>query len=260
MKSIAASASGVLDAARPGSVPSATICTSVNRIVTMMIVMISANGTARLGSRASPAGTGTTSYPPNAKIRSSPVADSCGERWRLVRDEQRRVDEEDPDDHEGDEREQLPHRQHVQYQAALLDPLDVDGGNRDDDRRDEGGARPAGPERRHVEPERRGQDVDDRRPARRAREPQHPADFERGKAAERRASVQVGAACAIEPAAHLGKRQRDEHRGQADRRDEPGAPAADARGIERRLRKDRAADHLVDADRRQIPAAQLAAK
>ena len=43
----------------------------------MTIVMIRANGTARLGSRASPAGTGTTSYPPNAKIRSSPVAESC---------------------------------------------------------------------------------------------------------------------------------------------------------------------------------------
>ena len=61
MKSTAASASGVRDAARPGSVPSATICTSVIRIVTMTIVMIRANGTARLGSRASPAGTGMTS-------------------------------------------------------------------------------------------------------------------------------------------------------------------------------------------------------
>ena len=63
------------------------------------------------------------------------------------------------------------------------------------------GARPAGPERRHVESEGGGEDVDHGGPARRAREPQHPADFERGKAAERRARVEVGAAGAIEPAA-----------------------------------------------------------
>ena len=55
------SASGVCEAAQAGSVPSATTCTSVMIAVTMAIVMISANGTARRGSFASPADTGTTS-------------------------------------------------------------------------------------------------------------------------------------------------------------------------------------------------------
>ncbi len=66
-----ASASGVFDAVRDGSVPSATICTSVKMSVTMTIVMISANGTSRRGFLDSPAGSGITSYPPKAKISSS---------------------------------------------------------------------------------------------------------------------------------------------------------------------------------------------
>jgi hypothetical protein len=43
--------------------------------VTITIVMISAKGMALRGSVASPAGTGITSYPPNAKISSRPVAE-----------------------------------------------------------------------------------------------------------------------------------------------------------------------------------------
>ena len=49
MNSAAASASGVFDCASPGNVPSATTCTNVITIVTMTIVMISANGTSRRG-------------------------------------------------------------------------------------------------------------------------------------------------------------------------------------------------------------------
>ena len=64
MKSSAASASGVADAARFGSVPTATTCASVMTIVTTTMVMTSANGTWRRGLLASPAGTGTTSKPP----------------------------------------------------------------------------------------------------------------------------------------------------------------------------------------------------
>ena len=85
MNSSDASASGVLEAARSGSVPIATTCASVITIVTIMIVMISANGTAARGSLASPAGTGMTSYPPNAKMSSRPVDDSCGKRRRRCR-------------------------------------------------------------------------------------------------------------------------------------------------------------------------------
>ena len=60
-KSDAASASGVFDDVSDGSVPSATTCESVITAAAITIVMTSANGTARRGSRASPAGTGTTS-------------------------------------------------------------------------------------------------------------------------------------------------------------------------------------------------------
>ena len=56
-----ASASGVREVARPGSVPSATICARVRTMVTTTTVMISANGTVRCGSFDSPAGTGITS-------------------------------------------------------------------------------------------------------------------------------------------------------------------------------------------------------
>src|SRR5260221_1488137 len=58
-----ASASGVFDAARSGSVASATTCASVRTTVTTTMVMTSAKGTVRCGSRDSPAGTGSTSDP-----------------------------------------------------------------------------------------------------------------------------------------------------------------------------------------------------
>ena len=61
MNSNEASASGVFDAARLGSVPIATICASVMMAVTAMIVATKANGTCRRGSVASPAGTPITS-------------------------------------------------------------------------------------------------------------------------------------------------------------------------------------------------------
>ncbi len=72
----AASASGVFDCARFGNVPSDTTCASVMTIVTIAMVMISAKGTMRRAARVSPAVTGTTSYPPNAKMRSSTDVDS----------------------------------------------------------------------------------------------------------------------------------------------------------------------------------------
>src|SRR5258708_33150006 len=65
----AASASGVFEAARLGSVPSATIWASVRTAVTTTIVVIKANGTARRGSLASPAGKGATLDAPEAQKR-----------------------------------------------------------------------------------------------------------------------------------------------------------------------------------------------
>ncbi|MDQ3347477.1 MAG: hypothetical protein M3545_05870 [Acidobacteriota bacterium] len=76
----AESASGVFEAASAGSVPSATTCASVVSPATMRMVMMSAKGTSRRGWRVSPATTGITSYPPNAKIKSRPLLDrSCSE-------------------------------------------------------------------------------------------------------------------------------------------------------------------------------------
>ena len=76
----AASAIGVLCAGRSGSRPCATTCASVITPITARIVRTSANGTCRRGSTASPAGTGTTSYPPYTKIISSAAA----ENWPSV--------------------------------------------------------------------------------------------------------------------------------------------------------------------------------
>ena len=57
----AALTTGVENEARSGSVPSATTCASVMIAATHAMVTISAKGTARRGSRVSPATTGTTS-------------------------------------------------------------------------------------------------------------------------------------------------------------------------------------------------------
>ena len=61
MNSSEASASGVFAAARSGSVPIATSCTSTMMAVTATIVAMKANGKCRRGFVASPAGTPMTS-------------------------------------------------------------------------------------------------------------------------------------------------------------------------------------------------------
>jgi hypothetical protein len=114
------------------------------------------------------------------------------------------------DGHERDERQQLADGEHVQHQAALADAPDIDGGNREDDERDEGRTHRAGIERREVEGERRREDVDDSGPARDPGEPEHPPDFERREPAERRARVEVGAAGRIEAPTDFGEAQSDE--------------------------------------------------
>ena len=60
----AASAIGVACAARSGSTACAAIWVRVITAITTRMVVMSANGTCRRGSSASPAGTGMTSYPP----------------------------------------------------------------------------------------------------------------------------------------------------------------------------------------------------
>ena len=103
----------------------------------------------------------------------------------------------------------------------------------------DGNRRGAGPAPRHrgpVEPERADEHVDHRGPARDAREPLHPADFEGGEPAERGASVEIGPAGPFEAAADLGEAERDQHRratrkcrsatGSTCRRSPPALPAA----------------------------------
>src|SRR5687768_851954 len=81
MNVAAESASGVFDWAMPGSVPNATTWVSRVMAATMMMVMIRAKGMALRGSLVSPPRTGTTSYPPNAKIRMSAPVESC---WTVI--------------------------------------------------------------------------------------------------------------------------------------------------------------------------------
>ena len=97
-----------------------------------------------------------------------------------------------------------------------------------------------------------------RRLARDAREPLHPPDFEPDEPAEGRAGVQVRAAGPFEPAADFGETQRDEQRRKPDREKRHRAPAPDLCRHLGRQQEYCAADHLVDADRGEIPFAELA--
>ncbi len=182
----------------------------------------------------------------------------AGHRRRIR--ERAPVDVEDADRGEDDQRQQLGDREDVHDHLALPDAADVDPADRRDDRREERRTRHRSEQRRPVASERVDEDVDHRRPARRAREPHHPADFEGGESAERRACVEVRASGSLEAAPCFGERQRREQRGESDRCDEPRSPCPGRRGEPRGEREDAAADHLVHADGGEVPAAQLAAQ
>ena len=119
-------------------------------------------------------------------------------------------------------------------------------------------APPAGRHDRPVEAERKRQAVDDGCLARGARDPLHPAHLEADEPAERRARVEIRTARPLEAAADFGEAKRDEQRREAGHDERRHAPGADLRGHARRRQENGAADDLVDADRRQIPAPQLA--
>ena len=78
------------------------------------------------------------------------------------------------------------------------------------------------------------------------------------EAAERRARVEVRAAGAVRTGCRPPRStaRRRARRAPSDERER--APAADLRGDLRRHQEDGAADHLVDADRGEIPAAERA--
>ena len=78
------------------------------------------------------------------------------------------------------------------------------------------------------------------------------------EAAERRAGVEIGAAGAIEAAADFREAQRHGERGEPHQHEADRAPGADLRRDLRRHQEDRAADHLVDADRGEVPAPERA--
>ena len=77
-------------------------------------------------------------------------------------------------------------------------------------------------------------------------------------AAEGSAGVEIGAAGALESAADFGETERDGQREEADQHEADRAPGADLRSHLRRPHEDGAADHLVHADRSEIPFAKSA--
>ena len=150
--------------------------------------------------------------------------------------------------------------QRVEDETALPDAPDIDCCERGDDERNESASRPSRSEDRRIERQRRCKYVDHRGPARGSGEPEHPAHLERGETSEGSAHVEIGTAGRVEAAAHFREGERNEQRRKPGRGDQPRAPGTDARGIERRLRKQRAAYDLIDTDGREIPPAKLAAQ
>ena len=156
------------------------------------------------------------------------------------------------------ERHELADGHHVDDERALADAADVDPAEDQRERDQERRAGPAGRQRRPVVAERDGGRRHDARLARGAREPLHPADLEADEIAERRARVEIRAAGRVEAAAQLGEAERDGERQQPDQDEADRAPRADLRRDLRRPEEDRAADHLVDAERGEVPASERA--
>ena len=129
-------------------------------------------------------------------------------RERRQRREARRLDEEDADDDEERQRHELADRQRVDEPCALTDAAHVDQREHRGHARQHQVARPARGQHWPVVPERDGDAGHDAGLARRTREPLHPADFERGEAAERRARVEIRSAGAFKAAADFGKTER----------------------------------------------------
>ncbi len=173
----------------------------------MTIVMISANGTARRGSRASPAGTGIDLVAAERKDQQQAGRREIRERRRRSPARARAGSTKNsPTAMNMTSGSSLPivstlrtrllcrmPRMLIAAIATMTSVMKVARGR-------------AGRERRPVEARAtRREHVDDRRPAGGAREPQHPADLERREPAERRARVEVRAAGAVEAARHFGE-------------------------------------------------------
>src|SRR5205807_4259170 len=80
------------------------------------------------------------------------------------------------------------------------------------------------------------------------------------ESSEGRASVQIRPAGPVEAAADLRETQRHRERRDPHQHEPDRAPGADLRRDLRRHQEDRAADHLIDPDRRQVPSAQRASQ
>ena len=156
------------------------------------------------------------------------------------------------------QRREFRDREQIDDQGALANAADIHPGEGERHRRDHHDAADPARHRRPVETQCEGHGVDDRSLSGDARDPLHPADFERDEAAKGGTGVKVGAAGAPEPASHLGETQRDQQRREpyGDKRDRP--PVPDLRSELRGQDEHGAADHLVDADRRQVPFAEFA--
>ena len=124
---VAASASGVVDCAMPGSVPCATIWISVMIAVTMTIVMISAKGTSRARVARFPCRHGHDLVAAKSEDqRAGRCSRAPPARARPLGTSSAGPHEKDSGDDEDDERHELADRQNVDDGTALTDAADVD--------------------------------------------------------------------------------------------------------------------------------------
>ncbi len=166
----------------------------------------------------------------------------------------------DADEDENRQRRKLADGQAVDHPRRLLDAADVDPRQEDGQGRDRGRPRQPNGERWPVERQSEREAVDHRGVTGHSREPQQPADFETDETSERRARGKNGAAGSIEAAARFCEAQGDRQGQQADGQKRKRSPRTDPGMDLRRQQEDRAADHLVDADRGQVPLPQRAAQ
>ena len=158
------------------------------------------------------------------------------------------------------ERKQLADGEEIDRPRALSHAEQVDERQGTENPDDEQHVWQAAGHRWNVEAQRQRNAVGHTGPAGKARHPLHPADLEPDQPAKRRARVDVRAAGHLEATADLGEAERDEQRRQPGEGKRHDCPGADLLGYPRRQKENPAADHLVDADRHQVPSAERASE
>jgi hypothetical protein len=163
-----------------------------------------------------------------------------------------------PDRDEDPQRHQLSDRQEVHQKRALPNSTHIDPGQGQDQRGDQKQPGRTAVEAVPIESHRQGETIHDRRLACDPGEPLHPADLEAGESAECGSRVERGTARRFEAAADLRKAERDQQGGHPREDESHHTPITKLRRNRRRHQKDRAANHLINADGRQVPATERA--